>query len=126
MLFSLNDLRALIIRTLPNDSSKTSRQYSNTNPPYIHPDAMRLLVGAGIEHLMIDTPSVDREEDGGALEGHHIFWDYPDKPRTNCSITELIFVPDYIEDGIYWLQLGIASFDNDAAPSRPILFEILK
>lgn len=120
----LNNTRALIIRTLPNDLYKKNKQYSNSNPPYIHPDAMRLLVAAGIEHLMIDTVSVDREEDGGKLEGHHIFWNYPNNPRFHCSITELIYVADEIKDGLYWLQLGIANFKNDASPSRPLLFQI--
>lgn len=124
-LFAAKEFKALLIRTLANELSKISKQYSNTNPAYIHPDAMRLIVEAGIKHLMIDTPSVDREEDGGALEGHHIFWNYPENPRTDCSITELIYVPDVVQDGLYWLQLGIANFENDAAPSRPLLYKII-
>ena len=123
-LFLLKDVKVLILRTLPNETGKTHRQYSNSNPPYLHPDAMKLIVNAGIEHLMIDTPSVDREEDAGKLEGHHIFWNYPENPRINCSITELIFVSDAIPDGLYFLQLFIANFKNDAAPCRPILYEM--
>jgi len=123
-LFLLKDVKVLIIRTLPNNTDKKNRQYSNTNPPYIHPDAMRLIVAAGIEHLMIDTPSVDREEDGGKLEGHHIFWNYPDNPRTKASITELIYVDDSVEDGLYFLQLFMANFKNDASPCRPILYKM--
>lgn len=119
------NIPALIIRTLPNTADKLSFQYSNTNPAYLAPEAMKLIVAAGIEHLMIDTPSVDREEDGGALLGHHIFWNYPENPRIHCTITELVFVSNEIKDGIYWLQLGVAAFENDAAPSRPLLFELL-
>ncbi len=123
---SAKEIKCLIIRTLPNDFSKCHKQYSNTNPPYIHPEAIKLIVKAGIEHLMIDSPSIDREEDEGKLEGHHIFWNYPDNPRYNCSISELIYVPEDVKDGVYWLQLGIANFRNDAAPSRPLLFRILE
>jgi arylformamidase len=116
---------ALIIRTLPNQEDKLSYQYSNTNPAYIEAEAMRLIVAAEIEHLMIDTPSVDREEDGGALISHHIFWNYPEEVRENCTISELVFVPNDIKDGYYWLQLGVAAFENDAAPSRPLLYKLL-
>lgn len=125
ILLELKGAKALILRTLPNDKEKLSRQYSNTNPPYITPDAMHLIVAAEIEHLLIDTPSVDREEDGGELLGHHIFWNYPENPRSHCTISELIFVPNEVPDALYWLQLGVAPFENDAAPSRPILYEIL-
>ncbi len=124
MKFYLEGIKVLIIRTFPNYLDKQTRNYSNTNPPYIHPDAMTMLVKLGIEHLMIDTPSVDREEDGGKLLSHHIFWNYPENPRINCSITELIYVPAQILDGLYFLQLFIANFKNDAAPCRPILYEM--
>ena len=125
-LSALYGIKTLIIRTLPNDNSKLSRQYSNTNPPYFEAEAIQKIVDSGIEHLLVDLPSVDREEDAGALIGHHIFWNYPENPRTNCSITELIYVPDYVEDGIYFLQLGIAAFENDAAPSRPLIYPIVE
>lgn len=121
----LKDVKVLIIRTLPNDLSKLSKQYSHTNPTYIEPLAVKMIVEAGIEHIMIDTPSIDREEDEGKLEGHHIFWNYPDNPRYNCSITELIFVPNEANDDIYWLNLVISNFKNDAAPSRPLLYQLL-
>ena len=75
-----------------------------------------MIVEAGIEHLMIDTPSIDREEDEGKLEGHHIFWNYPENPRYHCSISELIYVPNELNDGVYWLNLVISNFENDAAP----------
>lgn len=115
---------ALIIRTLPNTEDKLSFQYSSTNPAYLEAEAMKLIVAAGIEHLMIDTPSVDREEDGGELIGHHIFWNYPEDPRENCTISELVYIPNDIKDGYYWMQLGVAAFENDAAPSRPLLYSL--
>lgn len=111
----------LVIRTLPNDSSKRTRRWSAQNPPYIHIEAMNLIVERGIRHLMVDLPSVDREEDQGALVAHHRFWQWPDDPRIDCTITELIFVPDDVPDGLYAVMFNVAPFHGDAAPSRPVL-----
>ena len=36
----------------------------------------------------------------------------------------MIFVDDSILDGDYILTFQIAPFENDASPSRPILYEI--
>lgn len=113
---------AIVIRTLPNDLSKCSRQYSNSNPPYIDIELMRHLVQIGIKHLLLDLPSVDRERDEGRLEAHHAFWQYPDSPRIGTTITELIFVPDHVADGSYLLNLMITSLENDASPSKPVLY----
>ncbi|MCX8079835.1 MAG: cyclase family protein [Bacteroidia bacterium] len=115
---------ALIIRTLDNSPEKISAHYSNTNPPYLQPDAMKFIVEKGIRHLLIDLPSVDREQDEGKLTAHRIFWDYPDNPRMDCTITELVYVPNHIPDGNYLLNLIPGPFDNDASPSRPILYKI--
>jgi hypothetical protein len=46
---------------------------------------------------------------------------YPDLTRT---ITELIFVENAISDGEYVLDLHVAPIENDASPSRPILYQI--
>ena len=121
--FDLN-VEALIIRTKPNDHSKTQRQYSGTNFPYLTLGAMQRIVDAGVQHLLIDLPSVDREEDGGALAAHHLFWNVPAEPNFQKTITELIFVPNEIADGMYVLNLQVSNFANDAAPSRPMLFDL--
>ncbi len=115
---------ALIIRTKPNDHSKTNRQYSGTNFPYLTLGAMQRIVDAGVQHLLIDLPSVDREEDGGALAAHHLFWNVPAEPNFQKTITELIYVPNEISDGDYILNLQVSNFANDAAPSRPMLFDL--
>ena len=117
---------AIIIRTLPNDKNKLSKNYSNTNPPYLEEAAATWLREQGVRHLMIDLPSVDREEDGGKLLAHHAFWNYPNETRFDGTITELVFVADEIEDGLYFMNLQVAPFVNDAAPSRPLLFELNK
>ena len=122
------DLEALIIRTTPNDLDKQKRNYSGTNPVYMEKDAMELIVERKVKHLLIDLPSVDREEDGGALVAHNTFWNYfgnMDGCRREATITELIYVPDSILDGMYLLNLQTASFDIDVSPSKPLLYKML-
>jgi kynurenine formamidase len=118
------NVEALIIRTKPNDHSKTNRQYSGTNFPYLTIGAMQQIVDAGVQHLLVDLPSVDREEDGGALAAHHLFWNVPADPNFQKTITELIYVPNEISDGNYILNLQVSNFANDASPSRPMLFDL--
>ena len=115
---------AIVIRTLPNEQAKKTKAYSNSNPPYLHYDAALYMREKGIDHLLIDLPSVDREQDNGKLLAHHAFWHYPEQTRLNATITEFIFVPDDIKDGMYLLNLQIASFENDASTSKPVLYRI--
>jgi arylformamidase len=117
---------AVIIRTLPNSNEKKSRLYSNTNFTYMHPDAAQWLAELGVQHLLVDMPSIDREEDQGKLLAHHAFWNYPAQPRLEATITEMVFVDDSVADGQYMLNLQVASFRNDAAPSRPMLYAFVK
>ncbi len=115
---------ALVIRTLSNGLNKLHMQYSNTNPPYILKDAIEYLNEKEVEHLLIDLPSVDKEKDDGKLEAHHAFWNYPENTQTHKSITEMIYVPNEIIDGTFLLNIQIASFENDASPSKPLLYKI--
>jgi arylformamidase len=120
---------ALIVRTLPNDDSKLSRRYGDENiPPYFTAEAMELIVASGFSHLIVDVPSIDRIFDEGKLENHRIFWkvepgsrEINTATRVNSTITELVYVPTSVADGEYLLNLQIAPFDSDCAPSRPIL-----
>lgn len=119
------DSKAIVIRSLPNISVKKEMDYSGKNAPYILPSDMHKMVKAGIQHLLIDLPSVDPEWDGGKLTCHHIFWEYPQNPRYHCSITEFCYIPNQVLDGKYILKLNIAPFDSDASPSRPVLYPII-
>ena len=65
-----DNLEALVIRTLPNSESKKHTNYSKTNPPYLSEEAAIYIREIGIQHLLIDLPSVDREEDEGKLLAH--------------------------------------------------------
>lgn len=122
-------VRALIIRTLPNDETKLTRRYDADNiPPYFAAEAIEYIVDCGFKHLLVDLPSLDRLDDP-TLPAHRAFWtvemgsrEVNANTRMNSTITELIFVPNEITDGEYTLNLQIAPFDSDAAPSRPIIF----
>ncbi len=121
------EAEAFVLRTLPNDAGKLHWQYSGTNPPYVEAGALSYLAKAGVRHLLLDLPSVDREEDGGRLAAHKAFWAYPDTEaagRLGCTITELIYVPDEVPDGLYLLNLQIISVDLDASPSKPVLYAL--
>lgn len=115
---------AIVIRTLPNLEDKKGAQYSNTNPPYLLEEAAVYLREKGIKHVLIDLPSVDRESDEGQLLSHNAFWNTAGKLRLDATITEFIFVPNTVDDGTYFLNLMIAPFENDASPSKPILYQI--
>ncbi len=117
---------ALIVRTLPNMKDKKTKKYSKTNWVYFTEDAIKLLVKKGIKHLLVDVPSIDREEDGGELRGHNAFWNTGGKLRLDATITEFIYVSNKIEDGAYMLNLQIAPFENDATPSKPILYKLIE
>ncbi|MGY0426411.1 MAG: cyclase family protein [Polaribacter sp.] len=116
---------AIVIRTLPNLLDKKSMEYSHTNPPYLQEESANYLKNKGIKHLLIDLPSVDKEKDGGELVAHNAFWNTNGNLRLDATITEFIYVPNKIKDGTYFLNLMIAPFENDATPSKPILYEIL-
>ncbi len=121
----------LIIRTLPNDKSKKSRRYMEKLPPFFSTEAMNFIAEKGVEHLLVDMPSIDKTFDEGKLANHRIFWNVEqgsfeqnEKSLMHNTITEMIFAPDFVEDGFYLLNLQIAAFVSDAAPSRPVLFKI--
>ena len=123
-----NQIDALIIRTLPNTCKKKERDYMQTPSPFFTIECMRYIVSLGINHLLVDLPSVDRMFDDGILSAHNVFWETKEKALNNLSrfktITEMVYIPNEIIDGEYLLNLQIPPFVADAAPSRPILYKI--
>ncbi len=124
---SLLDYDALVVATQQGDL--TQRDWRRTDPPAVEPEALAWLAEQGVRHLLIDLPSVDPEEDGGALAAHRAFWGLPlgstslaDARFAEASITELIQVPADCPEGRYMLNLSLAPMHGDAVPSRPILF----
>ncbi|MET0499482.1 MAG: cyclase family protein [Steroidobacteraceae bacterium] len=130
---SLAGFRAVIVRTLPNSPDKQQRIYDTANPPpYFSSDAMKWMVEHDIDHLVVDVPSVDRASDQGLLTAHRLFWGMPPTvtdalhaTRAHATITEFAYIDDGIDDGPYLLNLQVAPFASDAAPSRPFLMRLL-
>jgi len=86
---------------------------------------MQVIVDAGIKHLLLDVPSVDKEQDGGKVANHKLFWDLDGEPKKHHTITEMIYVPDSAKDGLYLLNLQIISLEEiDASPSKPIIYPL--
>ncbi|MGI8555697.1 MAG: cyclase family protein [Pyrinomonadaceae bacterium] len=122
---------SLIIRTLPNDESKLSKTYLKAIPPFFSTEAMQFIRQLKIKHLLVDLPSIDRIFDDGKLSNHRAFWNVGqgsfqtnNETLIDNTVTELIYVPNEIADGNYLLNLQIAPFAADAAPSRPVIFKI--
>lgn len=123
---------ALIFRTLPNDRAKLAQTYLSEIPPFFATEAMNLIRAQNVKHLLVDLPSIDRIFDEGKLSNHRIFWNVEqgsfktsERSLVHNTITELIYVADEIKDGAYLLNLQIAPFIADAAPSRPVLFKMI-
>lgn len=124
--------RALILRTLPNGDDKLTRRYEGPRPAaYLSVDAAQLLVHVGVEHLLVDVPSLDPAQDEGRMAAHRAFWGMPaaghrlaDVRRPQATVTEMIYVPDSASDGYYLLDLQIPAFMTDAAPSRPVIYPV--
>lgn len=119
---------ALIVRTLPNGAEKLTKNYSGKNPPYFEPEALRWLAEHEVNHFLTDLPSVDKEEDEGRLAAHKAFWTSNNgnvKIRKGATITELIYINNKINDGLYLLNLQIAPLETDASPSKPIIYKML-
>jgi len=121
--------QALIIRTLPNDETKKSRRYMDEPPPFFSIDAIRFLNEMRVEHLLVDTPSLDRPLDDGKLTAHHIYWSVPLESNeieldshSMKTITEMIYVPNSVKDGRCFINIQIPNFIADAAPSRVLLY----
>lgn len=115
---------ALVIRTLPNSEDKLERIYSGTNPPYVDPGFLLEIRKRGVQHLLIDLPSVDREVDEGKLAGHKAFWGIESEIQYLNTITEMIYVPSSVKDGLYLLQMSICPLEIDVSPSKPVLYAI--
>lgn len=118
--------QALVIRTLP-DEGKARRNYKEQPAPYLTHEAVELIAARGIDHLVLDLPSLDRHEDGGSLPNHRIFWQLPLGGRAAAdqrTVTELALIPKGVQDGLYLLDLQVPRMLCDAAPSRPLLFPL--
>mgnify|MGYP000249074267 CR=1 FL=1 len=101
-------------------------------PPYLSRQLVAELVERGIEHLVVELPSIDRGHDGGRLCGHRLFFGLPpgstrlaEAKRPGCTITEFASVPATLPDGPCALQLTLPHLAGDAVPSRPLVFRLV-
>lgn len=119
---------AVVVVTGPGAARRTAR-FSGTNPPYLTVEAAALLRERGVQHVLVDLPSLDREDDGGLLAAHRAFFDLPvgvdagdvDAEPSPRTVTELIAVDVDVAAGLYALFLQVAPILADAVPSRPLL-----
>jgi len=124
-------LQCLAVRTLPNSDDKCQENYNENNQSaFFSRDAVLYLNERGVEHLILDLPSLDRLSDDGLLTCHHVFWQviegaHQPSPNSliNKTITEMAYIDNAITDGFYFLNLQTPAFINDAAPSRPMLYQ---
>lgn len=115
-------VKSVIVRTEIEPDNVATRAYSNTGWPYLDAGIGTFLREQGVDHVLIDQPSVDQEEDGGALACHRAFWGPQPELSLHRTISELLHIPKHVQDGHYLLNLQVAPLDNDAAPSRPLLY----
>ncbi len=127
-------VKALIIRTLPNTGSKATHRYGqDIHPAFFSNEAMQWLVNeTQIDHLLVDLPSVDRLHDDGLLSNHRLFWNIEpgshqltENQYQHKTITEMVYVPNEIQDGAYLLNLQLPRLNLNAVPSNPVLYEML-
>ena len=116
--------KCLIIRTKPNDLEKCNQDYNKTPHPFLTNEAIVFIKNAGFQHIVVDMPSIDRYNDDGKLGNHHIFFTDNNISNKN-TVTEFVYIPNSCKDGKFFLNLNIANFNLDAAPSRPIIYSIL-
>ncbi len=134
MIFSNAQLQGLVVRSLANDESKKVRRYDQENyPPFFTNEAMDYLFERGVQHLLVDFPSVDKMYDKGVLSNHRIFWQLPsrchdldEQTLIHKTISEMVYVADSIKDGFYLCNLQVPALDTDAVPSRPVLYPLIK
>ena len=114
------NIEALVVRTFPNSELKKTANWGEDIPsPFFTKQAAQFIQSINIKHLLVDFPSVDKLYDDGHLMNHKIFFDGDIK-----TITEMVYVSNYIKDGDYALSIGVAPFVLDAAPSDVRLYEL--
>ena len=119
------EVDALILRT----DGKPFDFDSGPLTPFLSIEAMQAVVKSGVNHFVLDLPSVDRLDDDGLLTSHHLFWNVPEQTSEvtkeswpEKTITEMVAIDGSIPDGFYLLNLQVAPFVADAAPSRAVIF----
>jgi arylformamidase len=115
---------AIVLRT-ERGSGPPKAEFSGSNPPYPTDEAAALLASLDARLLVLDLPSLDREDDGGGTANHHRWWGLPMGARRAAEagagdrlVCELARIPAALAAGPYLLQLDVAPIAADAAPAR--------
>ena len=116
------NLPAILIRTLPNTDNKINENYSGNNPCYFDPEVLSDLQAMGFKHLLTDLPSIDRESDEGRLSAHKNWFLENGVAPADRTITELIYTPDSLKDGVYAIAIQTPKIETDAVPSRILVY----
>ena len=64
------------------------------------------------------------------LFNHRRWWGLDDETtkvdpvHSARSVTEMIFVPDNVRDGYYWLNIELQPLISDAVSSRPVVYPV--
>ncbi len=115
----------VIIRTNPNNDGKRVRDYNGKNPPYFTADALEYFAGVGVKVLIVDIPSVDRENSNGQTPAHHAFFHNAlGHERFDARIIELVYIPNDVQDGWYLASVRAPQIDTDAVPCSVIIYPL--
>ena len=76
ILLNGKNLEAVVLRTASNSELKLAMNWSNTNPPYLDEGAAKYLVEIGVDHLLLDLPSLDRDTGLAVLFSFDYFADF--------------------------------------------------
>jgi kynurenine formamidase len=125
--------RALVLRARRGADAGVDDDPGNdpAGAPYLSRQLVADLVDRGIEHLVVELPSIDRAHDEGRLCGHRLFFGLPpgstrlaEATRRGCTVTEYASIPAALADGPCALQLTLPRLAGDAVPSRPLAFRL--
>lgn len=117
-------------RTVLNDPAKPTCRYSEDSPPpYLTRRAAEWLLARGIQHLLLDVPSVDRIDEGGHLTPHRVLWACPaarcHRRGETADQRHRADVRRRQRPKRPLLDLQVAPFAADVAPSRPVLYRVI-
>ena len=120
--------RMALERNWPRDHQPEAVVIRTTESAYLTRDAAEFLVSRGVEHLVVDLPSIDRAHDEGRLTAHRVFFGLPRgataATRPQATVTELARIPSEVPDGPYLLEIQVPAIAGDAVPSRPLLYPL--
>jgi hypothetical protein len=106
-------------------------------PPYLTRECTQWLVDRGIEHLIVELPSIDRLRDAGRLTAHRIFFGLPayaatapaprhsDARRPQATVTELAQIPRELTTRSGFVQWLAPAMLGDAVPTQPLWYDLL-